>query len=145
MWLQRWRRLVTVLKKRVRTEGFADRPVLCAHSYLHHIRTPSQLYVLISSITLKESRFKTESIRQKYNSQNCQVRKLLQSIHPKTTLRDETGISGLYLSWVICHLHLKHWCCVLSFVWKRTLIVVQKPMAEIQIPLPKFHTSKDCF
>lgn len=42
------------------------------------------------------------------------------------------------------HLPLKHWGSVLFCLWKRTVVLIQIPMAEIGIPLPKSHLSKGC-
>ena len=54
-----------------------------------------------------------------------------------------TGPADLGMLRVTCHLPLKLWCSMFSFLWERTVLFVQGLMAKIGIPPPNFIMSKD--
>ena len=55
-----------------------------------------------------------------------------------------TGPSDLGISRATADLPLKHWGSVLSFLWERTVLLLQVPMAKTGIPPPNILICKDC-
>ena len=49
-----------------------------------------------------------------------------------------TGLADLGMSRAAAHLPLKLWGSVLSFLWKRTILLLQVPMAKTGIPSLNF-------
>lgn len=67
----------------------------------------------------------------------------IQHIAPGQKLPGQRGLAGLHLPRTACHLHLKRWGYVFSFLWKRAVILFLDPIARISTPPPKLHGSKD--